>query len=565
MKNLFTELKNNLFIYLALAGLTLVASQPLFIDGWFWTHEQFDPVGRIIAISQEICSGDFYPRWLSYSYRGKGSPFFNFYSPFFHFSASYLHVAGLSLLASIKLTLGLLFFAGATGVYLWSRRHYGKYGGAIAAVLYLFAPYHFVDIYVRGAFAEFSALAILPYLFLGIELVIDEPDHRIGFFFTVLATSLILISHQLSAIMIAPFAVLYSLGRLFSGEFSSKKLLTLMGIPFVAAGLSAFYWLPVIFEKQYLRDFAGAVLHGENSEYNYSDHFVLPFQLVSNLWGFGTSVKGPADGMSFQLGILLVILATLSIVFVRWIPQKVRKFQFLVIALGLSGLFLTSEYSETVYRLVPPLAYIQFPWRFLGLTTLFLAAAGGAIGAALNSERIQFAILALLIVLSVFFSGRQRAVNLPNLPISPAYEKTQVAMRSLGSLNLENEYLPKWAPKSTITAAPEVAPLADSGVVKDVVAGTGEISFAYFGNNPESMVTIPWYFFPGWKAMIDGRPVTVNPGRNGYIAIRVPSGRHNVKLLFGTTWPRAIGWTLALLTFAAMSFWFLKGHFRSRE
>lgn len=40
-----------------------------------------------------------------------------------------------------------------------------KYGGLMAAVLYMFAPYRALDIYVRGDVTESFALALAPLLF----------------------------------------------------------------------------------------------------------------------------------------------------------------------------------------------------------------------------------------------------------------------------------------------------------------------------------------------------------------------------------------------------------------
>ena len=109
-------------------------------------HEGLDPLKRVMALSAEIRHGDPYPRWLFDTYHGKGSPFFNFYTPGFYLFSAYLHTAGFPLVVALKLTSVLLFFAGGWGMLLWTRRYGGQVGGLLAAILYLFAPYHFVDI-----------------------------------------------------------------------------------------------------------------------------------------------------------------------------------------------------------------------------------------------------------------------------------------------------------------------------------------------------------------------------------------------------------------------------------
>ncbi len=158
-----------LFILLLLAILSLVSSVPLWSVDWFVSHENIDLIERVIAYTEEIRHGDIYPRWLSLTYYGKGSPFANFYSPGFYLLSAWLHSLGLPLLISLKIPATLLFFAGSWGMYLWTRPHFGNIGSVAAAIVYLFTPYHFVNIYVRGAFAEFAALAVLPYLFWAID------------------------------------------------------------------------------------------------------------------------------------------------------------------------------------------------------------------------------------------------------------------------------------------------------------------------------------------------------------------------------------------------------------
>ena len=537
---------------LLLALMAFVAALPLFTPGWFWTHEEFSPLWRVIALAEEMRAGDLYPRWLSASYLGKGSPFFNFYSPALHFIAAALYAAGLPILASIKIILGLLFFAGAWGMFLWVRRHAGLTGGMIAAILYLFVPYHFVDLYVRGAFAEFSALAAFPWVFIGIDRIIDEPDRSLGIIATACSTAALLLCHQLSALMIAPFAVLYGFDRLRHKGFSMKRFGKLCLALFIAAGLSAFYWLPVIAEKKYLKDFSAALTTGG---YNYANHFVWPSQWVSLAWGFGASVPGQADGMSFQIGPLLLICAVITFGVSFFMKKNGRRFALLTGCLGLAGVFLTSDYSSFIYRTVPALPMIQFPWRFLGPATLFLAASGGALGSLAVVERFKLLFIVILSVLLLFLSRDQRALNLPNVPISDLYATSMMKMQWIGSANAEDEYLPIWADRDIVYQRIDIRPLAHAGDITGVTSGGKKMAFVFTGIEPMSLVSIPWFYYPGWQAMVDGVPAPLATTPEGFICVSLPAGEHAVRVSFESTWPRKTGWTLALLSLSSLAVW----------
>jgi uncharacterized membrane protein YfhO len=56
------------------------------------------------------------------------------------------------------------------------------------------------------------------------------------------------------------------------------------------------------------------------------------------------------------------------------------------------------------------------------------------------------------------------------------------------------------------------------------------------------------YYFPGWQATVDGRPVKIKPeGPNGLIGLDVPAGEHVVDLRFGLTPVRLAGRLLSAL------------------
>jgi hypothetical protein len=54
--------------------------------------------------------------------------------------------------------------------------------------------------------------------------------------------------------------------------------------------------------------------------------------------------------------------------------------------------------------------------------------------------------------------------------------------------------------------------------------------------------TIRRFFFPGWRAKVDGEPAELAPGEpHGFITLPMPAGAHTLELAFGSTWPRVAG------------------------
>lgn len=524
--------------------LSFVASSPMLPGGWFNSHEGIAPIERVLALSYEIKNGDYYPRWLSSAYQSQGLPFFNFYSPMFYLLAAYLYSFGLPLLFAIKLVIWLLFFAGSTGMFFWVKRHCGATGGLISAITYLFLPYHFLDIYVRGAMAEFAALAILPFLFCGIDLSFSERAFK-GILITGISSALLVLTHNLSALMIFPFAAVYFFCMAASERLSRERVIAAFAGPVIGLGLSSFYWLPVIMEKEYLGSFSSLT----SGSFDYANHFTYPSQWVSTHWGFGVSAPGLEDTLSFQLGFALLLLLVISLGCLVF--SKERRFGIMTLALGLFGLFMTTSPSSAIYGVLSPLHYVQFPWRFLGPATMFLAAfAGLAAGLSYRLKILKSVYLILLsLLLSVFLSGEQRAVS-GRMQIGNIANEYIFKGRLIGQLSMVNEYLPKWA-EGSIYPSTLPRPVSGYTVIEEVEARGSYTSFVTSGR-AKSGVMIPQFFFPGWKAEIDGLDTAVTPGEKGFLLVEVPSGKHKVEVWFGTTLPRLAGWSLSILTVIAI-------------
>jgi len=558
----------SLLVFGLLLLLTIIVSWPLFTAGWYMSHELADPLNRVIAISHEIENGFYYPRWLSLTYSGLGSPFSNFYSPGFYLVAAYLHFFGVPLLISLKILCCTLFLFGAMGMFLWTRRHYSTSGAILSAILYLFAPYHFVDIYVRGALAEFSALAFLPYLFLGIDLSFSEHFKFRGILLVIFSSAAILITHNLSLIMIAPFSMLYFIYSAFQTRVSLKTVIQIMAGPLGGIGISAFYWLPVLMERRYLKFFDKVVSSGY---FSYSNHFVYLRQLFSTFWGVGYSLPGPVDEMSFQIGVVIIIVTLVA--FAATLIKKTdnRNYLFVLLFLGILATFFTTAQSSSIYRIVPWFQFVQFPWRFLGPSTLFLAAfAGFAAENHYSGNRLfrflPYFVVMIAIDLCLIFSVGQRCLSRQISGTedlnSKQYELNYVKENLMGPLNSKNEYLPLWVSPSGITAqfseshslpSPRIhATLFASGAdIDNVVIEGAKIAFDSVAIRATT-VKVPYFFFPGWHVLIDGNYVKASPDDMGFISFKMPEGKHSVKVWFGSTIPRTVGRYITVITFCAI-------------
>ena len=153
--------------FAVLALLALVATLPSFLWGpgvtdsagynYVWTKQFGDGLAR----------GELYPRWLTQSFEGLGSPTFYFYPPLAFYLTGLVQAAGMPTLQTVNVAGAVLLFGSGAAMYAWLRFKRGH--ALLGACLYMAAPYHLADFYIRGALAEFAAFVWLPLIALGIE------------------------------------------------------------------------------------------------------------------------------------------------------------------------------------------------------------------------------------------------------------------------------------------------------------------------------------------------------------------------------------------------------------
>jgi hypothetical protein len=281
----------------------------------------------------------------------------------------------------------------------------------------------------------------------------------------------------------------------------------------------------------------------------YSNHLVYLQQLLYSHWGYGYSVPGYHDGMSFGLGWGHLVLAVLVWVWAARNPEladrRVLRF-FGVCAILLSVLMLQD--SLWLWDHLPLIEYIQFPWRLLGPVAVCVALIVGALGPMLWSLRrwrwAGFAgAMALLIVPNLSHLHPQRFDDV-NLAL---WTPRQIASRGVVG-STASEYAPRWVA--------EVPPYDSLGA--RVVSGSAQLRQidrrpdAWRGlatANAPAVAEVPIAYFPGWKVRIDGRTVPCHPAeRTGLIRFDVPGGAHKVEVVWERTVDRWIADGISLVS-----------------
>jgi hypothetical protein len=527
--------------------LTFFACSPLSLDTWFKGGDSIIHLIRSNDVCYEMSVGNYYPRFLSQACFGKGLPTLNFYPPAFYLIVGYLNAVGFPIITAMAIVCAGSFFLSAWGMYLWTRKYCGEIGALIAAAIYLFAPYHLADIYLRGALPEFMALAILPYLFHGIDLSFSPARSLHGIIYTGLASAAIVLTHNLTAVMILPFALCYFVWCYFYYKASYRTGVSACLGPLAGAGLSSFYWMPVIFERKFLGG-TGVSIEGN---LHYSKHF-------NSVAAFFSSKD--ADVFTFNsLYVVMFLCAAASITALASYKDTRKWFGLLVIVFCFLSVVMTLSLSTPVYEAIPVLQYLQFPYRFLGPATLFLAAFCAFVPLSkplVDRKVVALVVCGLIMVFCIFLSDGLRKVAgpLPAFPPNPvAFSKKPSPIFLSWS---DGDFMPLDAnlARGDVVEFPVVLSNSSGALPVTNYRIVGAKLSCRVALPQETVLVGPWFYFPGWEASCDNKKLAVYPDDYGLVAVTVPQGEHDIEIRFGTTGPRVAGWILSgmsLLTVAS--------------
>ena len=437
MKKLIT----NNFLLITYLILSVFSVLPFFSGGFFTFHDDVQ-VARIYEMAISITSWQFPVRWVPDLGYGLGYPIFNFYSVLPYYIGGVLSAVGMDVLYATKLVFVIGIMLSGVSMYYLTKEFFGKLPALVSSIIYLYFPYHAVNIYVRGALAELFAYALLPLVFLSLYKIHQLRTFNKGYVVLgSLSIAAVILSHNLTSYMLLIFIIPFVMYSIISNRERKPLPISYGIVLLIAFSLSAFYAVPALLESKYTN--VMLVIGGGS---NPIDHFVCPGQLWDSMWGYGGSAPGCIDGMSFKLGKLNIILlaAAAMLLLIGWKRFKEKTGIVVFSVLGfIFSVFMTLELSSFLWSL-PYMEFLQFPWRFLNFTGLFTSFLVGIL-VWLVSERYSkqtAVIVTILIILTTVIMNKGLFNPQANLPKSSADYTNNYYLNWTAS-KISDEYLPK--------------------------------------------------------------------------------------------------------------------------
>lgn len=502
--------------------ISLIPLLNLLTPGLPITHDGTDHVARIANFYKNLSEGVLIPRWAGDLNWGFGHPILMFLYPLPSYLTSFFHFLGLNLIDSFKLFFASSFILSGLFMYLWLKEFLGKNAAALGAVLYLFAPYRFIDLYVRGAIGEHTAFVFLPLILYGLCKLNSAKQKNIYVIFVALSFAGLILSHNAISLIFIPFIIFYIFFLFLQKKSKTKLIFSFISIS-LGFLLSFFFWFPAFMEGKYtLRDI---VTSGE-----YSSRFVDPQSLLYGPWNFGISGQ-----FSVQIGIIHIILALLASIFL--IKQIFKKGKYDILMLGslailAISIFLMTSQSNFIWEKITTLQKLQFPWRFLSIVVFLTSLIGALIISKIKISNKNLFVSAIIILLIFLTKDYWQAKEYKTIPDS-FFKTTYSGTTDTG------ESAPIWSVRfMEKPPAAEAEIIEGKGEIKKISRKTREHGYEIVLDE-RSRIRENTLYFPGWKVYDNGREIKdiefQDPKNRGLITFYLEPGKHNLELKFEET------------------------------
>jgi hypothetical protein len=535
-------------VFVALASTVVVAPFLLFTNAS--GHDIQFHLSSWMDVAGQWREGILFPRWAEWANWGFGEPRFVFYPP-----ASWLIGAALGSVLPWSAVPGAYVWLAliAAGMSMWrfAREWLPGPQAAAAAVLFAINPYNLAIVYYRSDFAELLAAALLPLLLWATLGVVGEKRGRFPFLAMLFAAIWlcnapegVIATYSLALLLVVASILQRSPRPLISGGLA-------MGAGF---GLAAFYMLPAVWEQRWVQ-ISQALFENLRPERN----FIFASSTDPEFLIFNWKISGVALGMMLVTGVAAVFAARRR--------RELTQVWWALLSLGIAASFLMFRPSAPLWRYLPKLAFMQFPWRWLeSLAVVFafcVAVATGLLRQRGASALTLVAVLAtigiagFLIAKDTWWDAGDAAFLAGEIGIGHGYEGT-------------DEYTPDGCDRYQLPGAtpdaeeiPDVGPtppvaefdpgtgkiVATAGTQIDIEQWTGERkAFSASGAKPVTLA-LRLVNYPAWKVQVDGNEV--QPGSADMTAqmlMHLPSGAHRVEVRFRRTWDRTAGGAISLLS-----------------
>lgn len=354
MKKIIENIRKDKVIHyiIIIIAASLIAAIPLINLRIYGTDDGYVHMLRIFGMEQILKEQNFPPFIYSKFANGFGYAINLFYSPIVTYGPLFFRIFGLHYYTCLKLfaysTILISCFTMYNFLYDVSKK---REIAILGAVIYAFIPYRLETIFNRFAIGEFTAYIFFPMLFHGLFNLL-KGDGKKHYYIAIAAIGLIL-THTISTEYSAIFALLYIVFNF--KQLKNKGVIRKIAINVIfILAITTFFTVPLMEHK----------ILGNYVIFNSTSMKSLPSDVQNSTIKISQLFKdiGEVNGVSFKIGIPLIILTLLGIVSYKKVDKNIRSeyITFTVIAM-ISLAMVTKLFPWIIMPKI--LTTLQFAWR----------------------------------------------------------------------------------------------------------------------------------------------------------------------------------------------------------
>jgi len=538
--NLLNKYKKILLSLLFIAIAIVIVNSALLKDVVYQSDDYLLHATRIGNYYLALKEGQFPVRWGSNLNQAYGYPSFNYMYHTPYLTSSALHMIGLSVQQSLNISVLLAVVFGSLSCYFFIKEYLkSEKWSVLLALFYSLNPYSLLNIYWRGAIGEIFFYSLIPLFLLAVK--------KKNVFLIAITTSLLLLSHLPSMLLLAILMVFYYIAELKSYRICELFKIFVSGL--IGLLLSAWYVLPAYFEQWMIEYQLGSSLN------QYSSQFVSTLSLLD--------IRKDSFSSSSFINVLTIGGVALIGIFIGLFLLKYSKKTIIWVVSIILSIFLISSQSSFIWSAIKPLQYVQYPWRFIWIiiiSVLFIFIYFN------NQKKVSKKInnfVFILATLGIIFSV-QAFTNTKGSTSRTDFDWYHPVQSTGSSFNEHNPigaHVPYNFPEPLmyVNASQSaniirekietlVHPLNELSPKINLINGTKII----YSVNPDQDIIVlhKRLFYPGWEAHLDGKPVEFIkdiPQYDGVLAIKIPNKQSNIEIEFtGYTLLRRISEIISL-------------------
>lgn len=538
---------------LLLPVLAFCVLLPLIIHGPSCGHDFEFHLQSWMDAAAQIRHGHLLPHWAFSPAYNAGEPRFIFYPPLSWLLGSLLLLSLPAAAVPAAYTWICLAAAGLT-MYSLARRYTLPTCALLASAVYIANPYLLFTAFERTAFAELLAAAWMPLLFAA------ALAPQLSAVSIALPLALLWLTNAPAAVMGTYALVLIVLVRAClataSRSLQTRRNLVSLLLPSAAGlvlglALPAFYLVPAAWQRRYVQ-IAMAI---------------IPNMRVEDNFLFGRTGYGPHDAVLHTASLVAVqglglTLLALGVSFVRTRrpaqpPSQTRARASILPILAALLLVITlmlCSFTLPLWRHLPELAFLQFPWRLLSLLGCVL---GVAIALALGRARIPApAAIAIAcgLTLAAAFTAirpfRQGCDANDSLPARLALFQTHHGVGPTDEYtptDADNDQLrwddPAWwlatnpnapGPNTVPNPAATILDYDQPPPWNQTLSGQPPMHLSLHLQQPQDLI-LNLRDYPAWRVSVNGQPDDQHLQRDdGLLALALPAGDDTVDIRWHT-------------------------------